>query len=544
MARPGVVLMLALAVSSQASAADYFVSPGGDDTGPGALEQPFRTVQRGVDAAFAGDTVYVMNGTYTESVSIQRSGQADKPLTVANFPGHAPIIRPGPAAHAFTVQIPVSPPVPIAWVVIEGFELTGAWRGIYFTNALGLVIRRNHIHDNVSEGVRGTGFQVVFERNVVARNGPFEQCARDGTGCGGTSAFTGQGNRFVIINNVFDGNLAHGLEVVGSAFDPAIHAGIDYSDSRFWLIAHNTFARQIWKPGLVFWQGTATDGLVLNNIFYENAEASPDPDGDGQGVSFFNCGTNHSVRHNLFFASGVGGTTSITDTANGASYAESDNLVGENPLEASAGFQLSPSSPAVDRGVTLAEVATDFTGRPRPQGAAPDLGAYELFAAGTTGNACVSDDECSSGFCVEGLCCDQRCSECGNCAQVRGAAIDGVCTPFRAGSVCRPGAGSCDVAEACDGVSGACPPDGFLPRGHSGEPACALLCSGTSPTCGCSSDGHCADRRICLAGRCVVPPKDRGTGESCGQVKVWGVVMAMVGVAASGRKRRVRGRGR
>jgi hypothetical protein len=48
-------------------------------------------------------------------------------------------------------------------------------------------------------------------------------------------------------------------------------------------------------------------------------------------------------------------------------------------LNAAAGdFRLRPGSPAIDAGVPIELVRTDFAGTPRPQGSAPDLGAFEF----------------------------------------------------------------------------------------------------------------------------------------------------------------------
>lgn len=53
---------------------------------------------------------------------------------------------------------------------------------------------------------------------------------------------------------------------------------------------------------------------------------------------------------------------------------------------------------------------------------------------------------------------------------------------------CRPSAGVCDVAEQCDGVSGACPADAFAPattvcRAASGSCDVAESCTGSSAAC-------------------------------------------------------------
>lgn len=49
--------------------ADYWVAPSGDDSSPGTLEQPFRTIQRAANAVVAGDTVVVRDGTYTDTTT-------------------------------------------------------------------------------------------------------------------------------------------------------------------------------------------------------------------------------------------------------------------------------------------------------------------------------------------------------------------------------------------------------------------------------------------------------------------------------------------
>ena len=45
-------------------------------------------------------------------------------------------------------------------------------------------------------------------------------------------------------------------------------------------------------------------------------------------------------------------------------------------------YRLSPSSPAIDHGTTLADVPTDIAGVARPQGAYYDVGAYEFAGNG------------------------------------------------------------------------------------------------------------------------------------------------------------------
>lgn len=68
--------------SSGKEARTLAVAINGSDNNPGTPEQPFATIQKALDAAQAGDRVLVHSGTYTETVSFPRSGQADKPIVL------------------------------------------------------------------------------------------------------------------------------------------------------------------------------------------------------------------------------------------------------------------------------------------------------------------------------------------------------------------------------------------------------------------------------------------------------------------------------
>ena len=48
---------------------------------------------------------------------------------------------------------------------------------------------------------------------------------------------------------------------------------------------------------------------------------------------------------------------------------------------ANSDFRLRPDSPAIDAGILIPLVQTDFAGARRPHGSAPDLGAFEFVEA-------------------------------------------------------------------------------------------------------------------------------------------------------------------
>ena len=85
---------------------------------------------------------------------------------------------------------------------------------------------------------------------------------------------------------------------------------------------------------------------------------------------------------------------------------------------------------------------------------------------GGLGSTCSLDSACTSGFCVDGRCCDSACggtdkTDCQACSVGNGAQVNGVCSVILdTGHVCRGYATSfCDIREFCDGTNITCPPD-------------------------------------------------------------------------------------
>jgi hypothetical protein len=60
-----VVAMTAMLLPAAGVAAAFFVGIGGDDANPGTPAQPLKSIQRAVDLAAAGDTIRILDGTYS-----------------------------------------------------------------------------------------------------------------------------------------------------------------------------------------------------------------------------------------------------------------------------------------------------------------------------------------------------------------------------------------------------------------------------------------------------------------------------------------------
>ena len=86
----------------------------------------------------------------------------------------------------------------------------------------------------------------------------------------------------------------------------------------------------------------------------------------------------NDVRNNISYQNGV-------DVYTGRLGVGSNNLTTDprfvNPP--TGDFHLQSSSPAIDAGLTLSEVPTDFDGVSRPQGSGYDIGAYEFQSGGS-----------------------------------------------------------------------------------------------------------------------------------------------------------------
>lgn len=176
---------VALLLCWTTSAAEFHVSPTGDDGGPGSAERPFAGIGRAQQAVSPGDTVWIHGGTYrmTEAmiakregmwahvIHLHKSGAAGKPIRYRAAAGQRPIfdfsaVKPaGMRVHAFQVTG--------SHLVLQGIEvcgvqvtMTGHTQSVCFSN---------------------TGSHNVFERLVM----------RDGMGIG---FYLSRGKNNLILN--------------------------------------------------------------------------------------------------------------------------------------------------------------------------------------------------------------------------------------------------------------------------------------------------------------------------------------------------------
>ncbi len=88
--RPSILIHLSalfsiLLFSMTSFANTYYVSPTGSDSNPGTLSEPWRTIARANSKLVAGDTVYIRQGTYNESIKPANSGTPGNPIVYRKY---------------------------------------------------------------------------------------------------------------------------------------------------------------------------------------------------------------------------------------------------------------------------------------------------------------------------------------------------------------------------------------------------------------------------------------------------------------------------
>ena len=80
-------------LASLATAAEFYVAPGGNDSGAGDQAAPFATIQQAYAKSQAGDVIYLREGVYRQGVQLAgKSGTEGSPITLKAFNGEKPVI--------------------------------------------------------------------------------------------------------------------------------------------------------------------------------------------------------------------------------------------------------------------------------------------------------------------------------------------------------------------------------------------------------------------------------------------------------------------
>lgn len=424
-----------------ALAETYHVAAGAAGANDGSSAAPFATIAQAADVAVAGDTVYVEQGEYNESVTLEHSGKENTPII---FVGQDRPQVHGVGGPGFSVSG--------NYVTVQGFDVSDSVFGIHVTGS-NVNLLGNYVHHNRHDGIRvESAMDVHIQGGEIYDNGPgnavgiwlagsvYDLVVQDvdisstGIQKTGINAYeAGESNGIILRNvNIHDhpeygaslmaespGELTD-IRIIGCRFDHngfgAVHA---IGDMRYRLgnVLIQRATRSIVEKS-VFSNGPGwgmdcytSDRLVIrNNLFLNNADSGDPAVGPGIGLEV-NAGQDNLILHNLFFGNSIGLFTSYIDSGGvwppGPAFdvvqnnifwgndedlqvTTEDNppltvLQGANLMDvdpqfvdaAGLDFHLATGSPAIDAGVDTG-VDDDFDGNHRPQGAAPDSGPFEF----------------------------------------------------------------------------------------------------------------------------------------------------------------------
>jgi len=370
MSRLALLALLAPFSVVHCSAAIYYVARDGKDTGHGSRAAPFRTVMRGMQAANAGDTVIVRDGTYGHEgtvtdgdgsqynhspVVLRKSGNPGAWITLRAEKKWGAILDCEMRCDSYIDLFNA------AYIVIEGFVITRGFKeGIHSNDAAHhITIRGNRIEyianrrSSTSLGLSGmytnqACHDLIVDGNVfhdIGRSNPSQL----------DHALYLHGAGITVVNNVFY-NIRHGWSIQTAE-------GLDGA-----LIAHNVFAfaNTPGKSGQIMLWGRQGNLAVRDNIFYEPI---------GSAITRYQASVSScSIDHNLIYGSNA---RHVMADASGCSV--HDNRIGVNPMFVNTArepydFHLRADSPAIGAGAD-SSISTDFDGLTRDT-VHPDIGAF------------------------------------------------------------------------------------------------------------------------------------------------------------------------
>ena len=127
----------------------YYISPFGNNNNNGlSTILPFKTISKGLSLAIAGDIVYMLDGTWNESISFPTSGTSSSLITLSAYPGTSPIID-GISKTGTSITINNK-----SYISVVGLTITNYNTGISILGTCNnILIQKNILHDLSYQGI-------------------------------------------------------------------------------------------------------------------------------------------------------------------------------------------------------------------------------------------------------------------------------------------------------------------------------------------------------------------------------------------------------
>lgn len=409
------LVLISSVLSAKASeAATYYVATTGSDSNTCTQAQnqstPKRTINASLgcigtaDGAGANHTVIVKNGTYTEVLDNNMPGGKSwsAPFTLKAENRLGAILRPTSSSAPrgiIDLRRSTSKYIIIDGFVIDGINYVGSGNGITikwstsFGASHSIRIQNNEIKNmgaknsfqTTSPGPQGIGIDQNSSGNEILNNIIHDI---------GVNKFD-HGMYVISTKNLIEGNLVynisgHGIQVshghnASTANDNVVRKNVVYNSGNAvysgstgsGIIIHNGDRNQVYnnivyKNNGGIYVGKTRDSQVYNNTVYANNQSG----GTKKVCARIQDTTNTRFKNNICFGNNDG----LFDLRGTNTGLDSSNNLETNPSfvdAANANFKLQASSSAINKGLTLSIVSTDFYGVSRPQGSGYDIGAQE-----------------------------------------------------------------------------------------------------------------------------------------------------------------------
>ena len=238
------------------NAADYYVSPQGNDNNPGNIEAPFKTLKKAIESARAGTTIYLREGKYVpENNEIMREGAegayscvynlsakgtAENPITITGYENENAVID---LSNVKVSERIIGFYVKADYWRLKKFDIIGiqvTQTGHTQSINVGLfggnncIIERVNMHDGMGIGVYATRGSNNLVLNCDAYNN-YDPVSENGKG-GNCDGFGFHLNR-----NDYTGNIIRGCRAWRNSDD-----GYDLINNHSQVIIENCWA---WENG-------------------------------------------------------------------------------------------------------------------------------------------------------------------------------------------------------------------------------------------------------------------------------------------------------
>ncbi|GAX41750.1 Parallel beta-helix repeat protein [Tolypothrix sp. NIES-4075] len=214
----------------------YYVSTNGSDDNPGTSDKPWKTVNHAVneDILKAGDTILVQPGTYTELITLGKSGNSESGNITLKANGNVTLRDPDPINGGFREGVIQS--AGKGYWNIDGFRIENtSWAGISLRDANNITVQNNHTYETGSSGIivmpetyYGGGESEITSKNIKVLNNTVERAnwrwQGNGDENGTQEALSIWGvDGFEVANNTLNQGNREGIDIKTGSRNGSVH---------------------------------------------------------------------------------------------------------------------------------------------------------------------------------------------------------------------------------------------------------------------------------------------------------------------------------